>query len=67
MFDSTKQFLIHCARVCLLKGYGWKSQKTMSFGEPAVMWRDPFSYVWVSETAALKLLTVHAMDEFHHR
>ncbi len=39
----------------------------MSFGEPAVMWRDPFSYVWVSETAALKLLTVHAMDEFHHR
>ncbi len=67
MIDSTKQFLNHCVRVCLLRGYGWKPKKTISFGEPTVLWRDPFSYVWVSEKAALKLLTTHAMDEFNRR
>lgn len=67
MFESIKQRLINFFRISLLRGYGWKRRRTLYFGESSIQWRDPMSFVWVSEKAAMKLLTVQVMDEFQRR
>lgn len=67
MLEMTKQFLRRGFRKVLLWGYGWKPRKTIYLGEPVTQWRDPMSYVWVSEKAAMKLLRVNVMDEYDRR
>lgn len=67
MLDAIKQFFIKYTRSIMLLGYGWKRRRTIYLGKPAVQWRDPMSFVWVSENAAMKLLTVQVMDEYHRR
>lgn len=67
MFEKVKHSLIHFSKMFLLWGYGWKPKKTIYFGKPSVQWRDPLSFVWVSEKAAMKLLTVQVMDEYNRR
>ncbi len=67
MLETTKQFLIHHFRMVILRGYGWKCRKTNKFRNSAIQYRDPNTFVWVSEKAAMRLLMVQVMDEFQHR
>lgn len=63
MISALQKRIDQLYKAIFLSGYGWKSRKWRSNGEPVMQWSDPLTGLWYSEKMAVKLLKIQLLDE----